>query len=98
MTSRHARAQAKARSLEEKLGGATGDPVDLRLFRPQETIARMLTDGLTPALVEQVEMGAEFMPRIREGKHDCILCRKPLSGILALIGCLDLPGICGELF
>ena len=52
----------------------------------------MLTDGLTPALVEQVEMGAEFMPRVREGRHDCVLCRKPLSGILALIGCLETPG------
>jgi hypothetical protein len=42
--------------------------------------------------VEQVEIGAEFMPRARRGEHRCILCRKLFVGPPARIGWLETRG------
>jgi hypothetical protein len=92
------------RPTETDLGGRPGDPVDIRTFSPAETAARILGGELTPELVEQVEMGSEFLQRANRGEHPCIFCRKPLTGLVARISWLETPrgtkravfGICEE--
>jgi hypothetical protein len=77
MTVNAARANRPIR--ETDLGGRLGDPVDLHCFSPVETAARILAGELTPALVEQVEVGAAFLPRARKGLHKCVQCRGALT-------------------
>lgn len=90
MTSTTARANRRIR--ETDLGGRPGDPVDLRCFSPTETAARVLAGELTPELVEQVEMGAEFLPRARRGENKCLECERRFSGLPALVAWLQTPG------
>jgi hypothetical protein len=85
-------ARARARSIEERLGGSPGDLVAAEFFDPRETAERVLTGELTSELLEQVAIMSEFLPRARLGEHDCLFCRKPLNSMLALIGRLELPG------
>ena len=91
---------ATARRIRESDLG--GDPVDLRAFSPRETAARILAGELTAGLVEQVEVGAEFLPRARAGLHRCLQCEGPFVGTPSLIGWLQTPagralfGICQE--
>jgi hypothetical protein len=93
MTSSTVRANRRIWSPSETdLGGRPGYPVDIHSFRPVETAARILGGELTPELVEQVEMGAEFMPRARRGEHPCIFCRKRFAGAVARIAWLETPG------
>ena len=105
MTSARARTnRAIWRPTEPDLGGAPGDPVDLFAFSPTEVAARILGGELTAGLVEQVEVGAEFLPRARAGLHRCLQCEGPFAGTPSLIGWLQTPaggkralfGICQE--
>lgn len=76
---------------ETDLGGQPGDPVDLHCFSPLETAKRILGGELTQALVEQVEVGAEFLPRARRGEHKCIQCARAFVGTPALVAWLQTP-------
>ena len=83
---------ATARRIRESdLGGAPGDPVDLRAFSPTEVAARILGGELTAGLVEMVEIGAAFLPRARAGLHRCLQCEGPFVGTPSLIGWLQTP-------
>jgi hypothetical protein len=93
MASTTARANRRIwRPTETDLGGRPGDPVDLHAFNPAETAARILAGELTPELVEQVEIGAEFLPRARRGEHKCIQCERRFTGTPTLIAWLQTPG------
>ena len=88
-------AHAKGRRhdpIETQLGGTPGFPVDVRIFNPLETVARIAAGRFTPEIVEQAEMGAEFLPAARRGEFDCVLCRKPFVGLPVLVGWLETPG------
>jgi hypothetical protein len=91
MTSATARAR-RACPTETDLGGQPGFPLDVRIFNPLQTVARLMQEGMTPELIDQVEMGAAFMPRARRGEHSCVLCARPFVGIPARIGTLETPG------
>ena len=88
MTSPTARPNAQHRrpSIEERLGGNPGDPVAIEFFDPRDTTCRVLDGHLTPEVAEQVDMCAEFLPRVHRGEHDCLLCRGRLVGWPAMIG------------
>jgi len=77
---------------ETDLGGSTGSPVDVHIFNPLQTMANLDAGLLTREIAEEVEMGAEFMPRARRGEHRCILCRRPFAGLPARIAWLETPG------
>jgi hypothetical protein len=74
------------------LGGSPGFPVDVHIFNPLETMAHLEAGVFSREVVEQVEMGAEFLPRARREEHACILCRRPFVGLPARIAWLETPG------